>query len=128
MDIGFRELVIDMDKLKLNNIHDTGMYFKLHTHTHIYIQTLDELYLSKHTHTKYNNLNSFQIVYTYFKSSETAVTHILHKFHIKDTSEYYFSVTFDTINNNILTSILISIGINDTANKWYVPYINDIQY
>ena len=70
-----------------------------------------------------------------FKSTETAITHILDKLHNTASSKYGsiiilldLSAAFDTINRDILATRLTSIGIRDTAHEWFVSYLTDRQY
>ena len=106
------------------SVHCTHIHTHPHPHQHLHqhLRTLiptptpTPTPTSTHTHT-YTNTHTQSAS---FKSTETAITHILDKLHNTASSKYGsiiilldLSAAFDTINHDILATRLTSIGIRD---------------
>ena len=79
-------------------------------------------------------LNQFQSAYTTYKSTETALTHILNNILLHPTKHCSiiifldFSAAFDTIYHNLLIRRLQCIGITGTALDWFISYHDSRTY
>ena len=79
-------------------------------------------------------LNQFQSAYTTYKSTETALTHVLNNILLHPTKHWsiiiflYLSAAFDTIDHSLLIRRLQCIGITGTTLDWFISYLESRTY
>ena len=99
-------------------------------------KTLERVVCSQlNTYLNANNiLNKYQSAYTIYKSTETALTHILDKIRLFPTQHpsiivlLDLSAAFDTIDHTILLHRLESIGLSGVVLAWFTSYLSDRTY
>ena len=79
-------------------------------------------------------MNQFQNAYTTYKSTETALTHILNNILLHPTKPcsiiIFLDLTaaFETIDHSLLIRRLPCIGITGTAKYWFISYLDSCTY
>ena len=124
--------------LKKNNPHDKSDLSNYRPISNLsYIsKTLERIVSSQlHDYLDNNNiLNQFQSAYTTYKSTETALTHVLNNILLHPTKHCSIiifldlSAAFDTIDHSLLIRRLQCIGITGTALDWFTSYLESRTY